>query len=174
LRANSFNVRRQRFVPLHVPLEAGLMDLPSVRFRPGGEPLDDVTRQWHAERAHLTSDSPLLAQVMDKSADDILALRGQVVIGCQQVIVPSAGLRWFLTLFGRDTLITAYQSLGANPHLARGALIMLAQSQGTRRNDFTDEEPGKILHELRTGELTQLGLQPHTPTTAPPTPPNCG
>ncbi len=150
-------------VDLHVPLPVGPTDLPSVRLGPGGEPGDDVTRQWHADRAHLTSDAPLLAQVLDKSADDILALRGQVVIGAQQIIVPSAGLPWFLTLFGRDTLITAYQSLGANPHLARGALIMLARFQGTRRNDFTDEEPGKILHELRTGELTQLGLQPHNP-----------
>ncbi len=150
-------------VDLHVPLEAGLMDLPSVRFGPGGEPLDDVTRQWHAQRPRLTSDSPLLVQVMDQSADDILALRGQVVIGDQQVIIPSAGLPWFLTLFGRDTLITAYQSLGANPHLARGALITLAQFQGTRRNDFTDEEPGKILHEVRSGELTQLGIEPHNP-----------
>ena len=150
-------------VDLHVPLEAGLIDLPSVRFGTGGEPLDDATRQWHDQRARLTSDWPLLVQVMDKSADDILALRGQIVIGDQQVIVPAAGLPWFLTLFGRDTLITAYQSLGANPHLARGALITLAQFQGTRRNDFTDEEPGKILHELRSGELTQLGIEPHNP-----------
>jgi glycogen debranching enzyme len=139
------------------------MDLPSVRFGPGGEPLDDVTRYWHAERPRLTSDAPLLAQVTDQSADDILALRGQVVIGDQQVIVPSDGLPWFLTLLGRDILIAAYQSLGTNPHLARGALITLAQFQGTRRNDFTDEEPGKILHEVRSGELTQLGLQPHNP-----------
>jgi glycogen debranching enzyme len=150
-------------VELHVPLEAGSMDLPSVRFRAGGEPLDDVTGHWHAQRAHLASEAPLLAQVMDKSADDILALRGKMVIGDRQVVVPSAGLPWFLTLFGRDTLITAYQSLGANPHLARGALIALAQFQGTRRDDFTDEDPGRILHELRTGELTQLGDAPHNP-----------
>ena len=150
-------------IDLHVPLETGSIDLPSVRFGTDGEPVDDATRQWHDQRPRLISDSPLLVQVLDKSADDILALRGQAVIGDQYVIIPSAGLPWFLTLFGRDTLITAYQSLSANPHLARGALTALAQFQGTRRNDFTDEEPGKILHELRTGELTQLGLQPHNP-----------
>ncbi len=151
-------------VDLRVPLKAGLMDLPSVRFGVGdGEPHDDATREWHAQRAHLDSDSPLLAQVLDQSADDILALRGKIVIGDQQVIVPCAGVPWFLTFFGRDTLITAYQSLGGNPHLARGALITLAQFQGTRRNDFKDEEPGKILHELRSGELTQLGFEPHNP-----------
>ena len=79
------------------------------------------------------------------------------------MILPAAGLPWFLTVFGRDTLITAYQSVSFGPLLARGALLELASLQGKEHNDFKDEEPGKILHEIRQGELTRLGLKPHSP-----------
>jgi glycogen debranching enzyme len=68
-----------------------------------------------------------------------------------------------MAIFGRDTLITAYQSLLVGPELARGALFALAGLQGTEVNDFKDEEPGKILHEIRFGELTVLGEKPHRP-----------
>ncbi len=78
-------------------------------------------------------------------------------------MLPAAGLPWFLTLFGRDTLITAYQTACVGPALARGALIALAAFQGKEHNEFRDEEPGKILHEIRTGELTRLGQKPHNP-----------
>ena len=57
--------------------------------------------------------------------------------------LPAAGLPWFLTVFGRDTLITAYQSVSFGPQLARGALLELASLQGKECNDFKDEEPGQ-------------------------------
>ncbi len=60
-------------------------------------------------------------------------------------------------------MITAYQSVSFGPLLARGALLELASLQGKEHNDFRDEEPGKILHEIRQGELTKLGLKPHSP-----------
>jgi hypothetical protein len=81
----------------------------------------------------------------------------------RKAVLPAAGLPWFLTLFGRDTIITGYQTLTVGPSLARGALVELAAFQGSECDDFKDEEPGKILHEVRTGELTQLGLRPHNP-----------
>jgi glycogen debranching enzyme len=68
-----------------------------------------------------------------------------------------------MTLFGRDTLITAMQTLAIGPDLARGALHLLGALQGTTVDDFRDEEPGKILHEIRQGELTVLGEKPHSP-----------
>src|ERR671925_516729 len=68
-----------------------------------------------------------------------------------------------MAIFGRDTLITSYQSMWVGPELARGALAALAGFQGTEVNDFKDEEPGKILHEIRYGELTALGMKPHRP-----------
>ena len=78
-------------------------------------------------------------------------------------MLPAAGLPWFLTLFGRDTLLTSYQLVAFGPRIARGALIALGTLQGTKMDDFRDEEPGKIPHELRAGELTRLGLKPHSP-----------
>jgi glycogen debranching enzyme len=77
--------------------------------------------------------------------------------------LPAAGLPWFLTLFGRDTLLSAYQTVAFGPGLAQGALLALAFYQADKSDDFRDMEPGKILHELRMGELTQLGLKPHSP-----------
>jgi glycogen debranching enzyme len=77
--------------------------------------------------------------------------------------VPAAGLPWFQTLFGRDSLITSYQALHIVPELAANTLDVLASLQGTRRDDFRDEEPGKILHELRFGELTAFEERPHSP-----------
>jgi hypothetical protein len=77
-------------------------------------------------------------------------------------LVPTAGIPWFAVPFGRDSLITSMQSLSVRPDIARGTLRFLASLQGTEINDFRDEEPGKILHEVRRGELSQLGRVPHT------------
>jgi glycogen debranching enzyme len=68
-----------------------------------------------------------------------------------------------MALFGRDSLITAYQALPFQPHLARTTLEALTAWQAKERDDFRDAEPGKILHELRLGELTMLGERPHSP-----------
>src|ERR687884_796024 len=74
---------------------------------------------------------------------------------------PPAGIPWFAVPFGRDSLITAMQTLPLRPDVAAGTLRFLAQHQGTQRNDYRDEEPGKILHEVRLGELAKLGRVPH-------------
>lgn len=76
---------------------------------------------------------------------------------------PTAGIPWYAVPFGRDGLICAYQTLGWNPDLARGTLRLLARYQGKTTDAFTDEEPGKIFHELRRGELARLGEVPHRP-----------
>jgi glycogen debranching enzyme len=74
-----------------------------------------------------------------------------------------AGVPWFSALFGRDALVTSYMTLGVNPDLAKGTLRRLAELQGTKVDDEREEEPGKILHELRVGELAQTHEIPHTP-----------
>ena len=76
---------------------------------------------------------------------------------------PTAGIPWYAVPFGRDALITAYQTLGWNPDLARGTLRLLARHQGLKVDEYTEEEPGKIFHELRRGELARLGEIPHRP-----------
>ena len=126
---------------------------------PGQDPLS----QWAAEIPRLETDSHLLDAVVAQTARDLLALKTEFRRGDVEVILPAAGLPWFLTLFGRDTLITAYQTVSFGPVFARGALLALAAFQGTEVNDFKDEEPGKMPHELRQGELTRLNLKPHSP-----------
>jgi glycogen debranching enzyme len=76
---------------------------------------------------------------------------------------PTAGIPWYAVPFGRDGLISAYQTLGWNPDIARGTLRLLASHQGHKVDDFTEEEPGKVFHELRRGELARLGEVPHHP-----------
>ncbi len=77
--------------------------------------------------------------------------------------VIAAGIPWFATMFGRDSIIAAYQSLMLNPQLAAETLRVLALHQGKEKNDWRDEEPGKILHEYREGEMTRAGEMPFGP-----------
>ncbi|MGH2635547.1 MAG: amylo-alpha-1,6-glucosidase [Actinomycetota bacterium] len=118
---------------------------------------------WLAEVPRFESDSALLKGVLDRSVVDLAALRIEGELGGDRFVLPAAGLPWFMTLFGRDTLITALQTVGIGPDLARGALHLLGVLQGTKEDEFRDEEPGKILHEVRQGELTVLGEKPHSP-----------
>ena len=75
----------------------------------------------------------------------------------------SAGVPWFCTLFGRDSIIAASQSLILDPAIARETLTVLAHYQGKVNDDWKEEEPGKILHELRLGEMARCHEIPHTP-----------
>ncbi|HEX8917172.1 MAG TPA: glycogen debranching N-terminal domain-containing protein, partial [Chloroflexota bacterium] len=78
-------------------------------------------------------------------------------------IVPSAGIPWYAVPFGRDAIITALQTLVYNPEIAEGTLRFLAYHQGKKVNPATEEEPGKIFHEIRRGELANLREVPHLP-----------
>ncbi|HEX9824234.1 MAG TPA: glycogen debranching N-terminal domain-containing protein [Actinomycetota bacterium] len=131
-----------------------------------GDPEKEATRvlgKWEHEVPVVESGSDVLRHVYDKSVVDLAALRLRAEVEGNEYSLPAAGLPWFMTIFGRDTLITAYQSIWVGPELARGALLALAAYQGTDSNDFKDEEPGKILHEIRFGELSLIGLKPHRP-----------
>ncbi|MFI2651148.1 glycogen debranching N-terminal domain-containing protein [Micromonospora fulviviridis] len=125
--------------------------------------VEDPAARWLAGAAQLSSDHPALERAIAQTRSDMSALRMEMTLGKERISLPAAGMPWFLTLFGRDTLITAYQALTFGPRLAKGTLLALAHHQGRQYEDFTDEEPGKILHEVRFGELTQQGLMPYNP-----------
>jgi glycogen debranching enzyme len=77
--------------------------------------------------------------------------------------VPAAGVPWFVTLFGRDSLIVSLQAMVVSSGFARGALKRLSEYQARERDDYRDAQPGKILHEMRAGELAHFHSVPHTP-----------
>jgi glycogen debranching enzyme len=77
--------------------------------------------------------------------------------------IVGAGIPWFCAPFGRDALITAYEALALNPDFATEALRTLAAFQGKKNDPVTEEEPGKVFHELRFGEMARAGEIPHTP-----------
>jgi glycogen debranching enzyme len=98
-----------------------------------------------------------------QAADDMGALRLPVQGANGQVFVPAAGLPWFMAPFGRDSLIASLQTIVAWPEFARGAMDVLGHWQATERDPWRDAEPGKIMHELRYGELAHFHLIRHTP-----------
>jgi glycogen debranching enzyme len=100
-----------------------------------------------------------LTRAHERSISDRRALRVALPSGH---VVPAAGLPWFMAVFGRDSLITALQTLVVDPSLARGALRALAEYQATADDAFRDAEPGKIAHEIRHGRLSHHGTVPHS------------
>jgi glycogen debranching enzyme len=118
---------------------------------------------WKREFPVLVGGSDVLRRVYERSVDDLAGLRMEMRHRGIRDTVPAAGLPWFMTLFGRDALIASYMTLPMDPNLASGSLRLLAALQGDRVDDFRDEEPGKIMHEIRFGELALLGQVPHRP-----------
>lgn len=120
--------------------------------------LDD----WLAAAPRLETDWNDLHRIYHRSLVDLAALRFYPDAAPTSSL-PAAGLPWFMALFGRDSLITSYQALPFAPELCRTTLRTLAAQQATEFDDFRDAEPGKILHEVRHGELTQFRERPHSP-----------
>src|SRR3989475_8689934 len=118
--------------------------------------------QWMAQAPTLETDNDVLRHTYRQSLIDLAALRFRP-LKTLSYSLPAAGLRWFMALLGRDSHIRPSQSLPFQPHLARTTLEALTAWQATEGDDFRDAEPGKILHELRLGELTMLGERPHSP-----------
>jgi glycogen debranching enzyme len=124
---------------------------------------DELERQWMARATALTSANEDLYRLYRQSVEDIGALRLHDHDSAPDVWIPAAGVPWFVTIFGRDSLIVSLQNMLVYPGFARGTLKKLAELQATERDDWRDAEPGKIPHEIRFGELAHLDLIPHTP-----------
>lgn len=120
--------------------------------------LDD----WIADAPRLVCEWETLTETYKRSLVDLAALRFYPM-GVPGAALPAAGLPWFMTVFGRDSVLTSLQALPFAPDLAESTLRTLAGRQGRRVDDFRDEEPGKIMHEQRFGEMTAFLERPHSP-----------
>jgi glycogen debranching enzyme len=116
---------------------------------------------WERGTTSVDSDHELFNLVIKRSISDLRLLVNEGPGADQRYI--AAGVPWFTTLFGRDALISAFQALAFRPQIAVETLEVLAAYQATSDDPWRDAEPGKILHELRTGEMARAGELPHTP-----------
>jgi glycogen debranching enzyme len=121
-----------------------------------------LQRAWSARGAlaargsRLSTSNEELDRWIRRSTADLDMMMTETPSG----LYPYAGIPWFSTPFGRDGIITAFELLWANPAIARGVLMFLADTQATTYSDAQDAQPGKILHEMRGGEMATLGEVP--------------
>jgi len=116
---------------------------------------------WNERAARIRSDGELLDLAIRRSIADLRLLQNDGPNPGEHYI--AAGVPWFATLFGRDSIITSLQVLPFMPDVARRTLRVLADWQATEEEPERDMEPGKILHELRVGEMARTGELPHRP-----------
>ena len=118
--------------------------------------------KWVGKAPRLDTDSESLQSTYQRSLVDLAALRFEAMTLPGRAL-PAAGLPWFMTIFGRDSILTSLQSLPFTPELAQTTLLALGERQGTRVDDFREEDPGRIPHENRLGEMTAFEERPHSP-----------
>jgi glycogen debranching enzyme len=121
--------------------------------------LKDSYRQWENNTTKVITDYEPLQRLVNRGIDDLRVLLTDLGYGQ----FPVAGLPWFGVPFGRDSLIAALQMLAFNPEVAKGTLLTMASYQGKHLDPWRDEQPGKIMHEIRFGELANTNQIPFTP-----------
>ncbi|HWI13762.1 MAG TPA: glycogen debranching N-terminal domain-containing protein, partial [Burkholderiales bacterium] len=151
-----------------ITLEPGARDVLFVTFACGTDTPADCRFLPNLRRAHrarvrasrrqatVRTSNDLFNELLCRSMADLVMLSTETLHGPY----PYAGIPWFSTAFGRDGIITAIQMLAFDPELARGVLCLLAATQATVPDPARDAEPGKILHEMRRGEMALLGEVP--------------
>ena len=126
------------------------------------ETMETNLKRWLSGAPRIECDWDPLRSTYRRSLVDLAALRFSPPIAGRRHL-PAAGLPWFMTMFGRDSIFTSLQALPFTPELAATTLRALGSWQGTRSDDFRDEDPGRILHEMRYGEMTAFEERPHSP-----------
>jgi glycogen debranching enzyme len=152
-------------VPAHGERSVTISAIPELE-GPGGQPTtgkavgpDSYQRvmQWRAAMPTPDLQDEAVEKVIRRSQEDLGSLRIFNASHPDRAVV-AAGAPWFMALFGRDSLLASFMSLLLDPSLAKGTLLTLAEHQGTKVDPATEEEPGRILHEVRLGATTGLAL----------------
>jgi glycogen debranching enzyme len=123
----------------------------------------ETLSDWLASVLKIRTSNEEFYRLYRQALEDMAALRLPIVGTDHKVFLPAAGLPWFVAPFGRDSLIVSLQNILIYPDFARGSLDILGSLQAKVEDDYRDAEPGKILHEMRYGELAHFKLIPHTP-----------
>jgi glycogen debranching enzyme len=124
--------------------------------------IETELRDWKRATTSITTSNEDVYRLFRQSVEDMAALRlPQSEMAAE--FIPAAGVPWFVAVFGRDSLIVSLQNMVVYPDFARGTLDILGRLQATEVDDYRDAQPGKILHEIRVGELAERKLVPHTP-----------
>jgi glycogen debranching enzyme len=144
-----------------VPIRKGAKRRASAE-KPRRANMERSLERWVGDAPRLECDWEPLRVTYRRSLVDLAALRYSPPITPGRSL-PAAGLPWFMTMFGRDSIFTSLQALPFTPELAATTLRVLGLWQGTRVDDFRDEDPGRILHEMRYGEMTAFEERPHSP-----------
>lgn len=113
---------------------------------------------WYKKQVAISTENIAFAEAVRRARFDLRLLTSQH----DQQTYPSAGVPWYVALFGRDSLITALE-FGWFPEIAASVLRLLAKYQGATVDNWRDEQPGRILHEFRSGQLTRAKLVPYSP-----------
>ncbi len=142
-----------------VDARQGDRDLEAAGMEQAAARVDEAHREWERACTRITTNNELFDRFIDASVRDLHAL----MMPARGGALPAAGIPWYVAPFGRDSLLASCESLMVNPEVARGTLLALAQLQARSEEPWRDAEPGKILHELRVGELARTGHIPHTP-----------
>jgi glycogen debranching enzyme len=131
----------------------------SFSFEPYTKAFDKLTSALEKSKEILPeiyTDNEQFNNWLNRSANDLRSL----LVQSSQGLYPYAGVPWYNTAFGRDGIITAFETLWIAPEIAKGVLNFLAHRQARKLNAFQDAEPGKILHEMREGEMAETGEVP--------------
>ncbi len=123
----------------------------------------ETMADWLQNVVKIQTSNEEFYRLFRQALEDMAALRLPIAGTDHLVFLPAAGLPWFIAPFGRDSLIVSLQNTLIYPEFASGALEILGSLQAKEMDDYRDAEPGKILHEIRYGELAHFKLIPHTP-----------
>ncbi len=147
-----------RLQPLTDNRPTSAMDMPATLLQAKATELMEE-EEWLTGTTRIRSDSKVFNQVIEQAEQDIYFL----LQSWDNRKALSAGVPLFSTLFGRDSIIAASQTLIFDPAIAQQTLQILAHYQGKTHDEWRDEQPGKIMHEIRLGEMTRCQELPYTP-----------